>query len=108
MQRVADDRDAGRAWRGYAYFHQQDTDAAAEGDGLWLAYGRVEDDGGLAPDAAVGDEVAAALRAQGLAVDWDGRVETRLHVPMTWRRRRPDADAGRSRRPFWKRLFGRR
>ena len=107
MERIDDDRRAGRAWRGYAYFHEQDTDRAAEGGGLWLAYGLARDDGDLASDAAVGEEVTAALRAQGLAVEWDGRVETRLHVPMTWRRRRPDADGRRSRRPFWKRLFGR-
>lgn len=107
MERIDEDRGRGRVWRGYAYFHQQDTDTAAEGHGLWLAYGRVEDDGDLAPDAAVGEDVAAALRAQGLAVNWDGRVKTRLHVPMTWRRRRPDAEFRRSRRPFWKRLFGR-
>jgi hypothetical protein len=108
MDRIAADRGTGRRWRAYAYFHQQDTEAAAEGRGLCLAYGRVVDDGGLEADVAVGEEVAAALRAEGLRVAWDGRAERRLEVPMTWRRCRADADVGRSRRPFWRRLFGRR
>ncbi|MGC4001436.1 MAG: hypothetical protein QM767_29845 [Anaeromyxobacter sp.] len=78
---------------GYTFFHQQDTESAAEGQGLFLAYGAVLPPG--SPDEQwqsscldVGHEVAAALRAEGLQVQWDGSQDTRIRVDLTWRRRR--------------------
>lgn len=72
--------------RGYAYYHLQDTQGAAEDGGLYLAYGAVEEDG----IAAIAHEVVAVLRAHGLAVEWDGSTARRIHVPMDWKRRRDD------------------
>ncbi|MFD1147612.1 DUF6891 domain-containing protein, partial [Saccharothrix hoggarensis] len=56
--------EAGEAARGYVFFHRQDTESAAAGGGLFLAYGPLAD----SPDhaaaaAAVGREVVAALTA---------------------------------------------
>jgi len=75
----------GRVARGYAFFHQQDTDAAVEGDGLYLNYGACED----TPEAiiAVGREIVQALEVKGLKTDWDGRLEKRIGVQMDWKRR---------------------
>ncbi|MFD7652383.1 DUF6891 domain-containing protein [Actinosynnema sp. NPDC059797] len=72
--------------RGYVFFHRQDTEGAVGGDGVWLAYGSFAEDG----TEAVGREVAEALAAGGLPVEWDGSVRTRIRVgPMDWRKRLP-------------------
>jgi predicted esterase len=81
----------GQAVRGYAFFHQQDTDAAIDGSGdIYLSYGaRVPDGEGYeAAAVAIGREVAATLQAEGLEVDWDGSLDRRIGVGIDWRRRR--------------------
>jgi hypothetical protein len=70
--------------RGYVFYHGQDAQSAADGGGLWLAYGLLEEE----PTPEIGEEIASALRAEGLEVDWDGSPEERIHVPMRWARRR--------------------
>lgn len=70
--------------RGYVFYHFQDAEHAATGDALWLAWGRFES----SPDAELGAEIVAALRTQGLTVDWTGNPGMRIRVPMTWARRR--------------------
>ena len=77
--------------RGYAFYHQQDAEHALEGHGLYLAYGAITDQSGDAPQdtEAVGRDIAAALAAEGLVVDWNGSAKTRLRVPaFDWKRRR--------------------
>ena len=74
------------AVRGYTFFHMQDTEAAVNGHGLYLAYGATEP--GQDAAAAVGRVVAGALAAAGLSVAWDGDVQRRIGVDLTWRRRR--------------------
>jgi hypothetical protein len=63
-------------WRGGAYWHEQDDDRLREHGRMFIGYGGR--DGG--DDAAIGREVAAALRAQGLLVIWDGDPSRRLEV----------------------------
>ncbi|MFI7487900.1 DUF6891 domain-containing protein [Micromonospora echinaurantiaca] len=70
--------------RGYAFYHRQDAERGVDGEGVHIAYGLFEQP----PSAAVGEEVAAALRAEGLTVRWNGEAGNRIHVPMVWRRRR--------------------
>jgi hypothetical protein len=70
--------------RGYVFYHYQDAERAVGGGELWLAWGRFE----ASPDAELGAEIVAALRAQGLTVDWDGEPGMRIRVPMVWARRR--------------------
>jgi hypothetical protein len=65
--------------RGYVFYHRQDMKNAAEGGGLYLAYG---------PDASIGREITDTLCRHDLGVEWDGDAKTRIHVPLTWWRRR--------------------
>ncbi|MFC7242064.1 DUF6891 domain-containing protein [Catellatospora aurea] len=70
--------------RGYVFYHQQDAERCAEGGGLYLAYGLI----GQPATAEIGEEVVAALRAEGLQVDWSGSPGQRIHVRVDWARRR--------------------
>lgn len=78
--------------RGYAFYHQQDTQGAIESGSLFVSYGTFSHDPAIEADpartAAVGEEIAAALRRHDLTVDWDGDPDTRIHVALSWRRRR--------------------
>ena len=103
---IWDEVDEPAAWRGYVFFHQQDTERAVEGDGLYLGFGTSKHGiktsilGLLRPrarpaspsgaDEAIGREIVAALAASGLRARWDGSVATRILVePFHWRRRSP-------------------
>jgi len=70
--------------RGYVFYHQQDAERAVAGGGVFLAFGSL----GRVPAAEIGAEVAAALTAAGLTVDWDGTVARRIHVSLDWAVRR--------------------
>ncbi len=76
--------------RGYTFYHQQDTESAASGGGIYLAYGpfNASPEPGVDPVAAIGREVADALQEQGLTVDWDGSTRKRIGVRVTWQKRR--------------------
>jgi hypothetical protein len=70
---------------GYVFFHAQDTERAAEGGGLMLAFGAEsgdEDDG-----VKVGQRVVKTLRKHGLVTDWNGTFAQRIPVTMEWRKR---------------------
>jgi len=70
--------------RGYVFFHQQDTEAAASGGGLYLSYGTF--DGTDATEVA--HEVVTALNSVGAPTVWNGRANTRILVsPLEWRLR---------------------
>ena len=75
--------------RGYASYHWQDTLAAASGAPLMIGFESTH----RVRRAAVGAEVAEALRAHGLTVHWDGDPERRIEVYMDWCRRRHDRSA---------------
>ena len=77
-------RGAGRAVRGYAFYHQQDTESAIHYGELYLAYGSTDES---LSTADVGERVADALREQGLSVDWDGSDRSRIRVSLDWKRR---------------------
>ncbi len=77
--------DAGAPVLGYAFFHLQDTEAAVEGDGLYLSYGAVVE--GAEGAEAVGRAVVAALEAKGLTTVWDGHWSRRIFVQLAWQRR---------------------
>jgi len=69
---------------GYVFYHEQDAQRAAAGGSLWLAFGLLDQPS----SAQVGEQIVAALRAEGLHVDWDGSPDQRIHVPIRWARRR--------------------
>lgn len=83
MDRVAKD---GQPVRGYTFFHVQDTEHAVDGDGLFLSFGSLDRDKEAA--IAIGQEVVAALREQGLHPAWNGRHANRIGLPIVWQRRR--------------------
>lgn len=69
---------------GYVFFHQQDTESAASGGGLYLSYGTFD---GTDP-TTVGHAVVAALTAAGAPTVWNGSARTRILVsPLEWRLR---------------------
>lgn len=73
--------------RGYAYFHAQDTDAAVDGEMLYLSYGAVDDDDD-ASSLAIGRLVAGELARHGLEILWSGAIDQRIGVAIDWKRRR--------------------
>lgn len=83
--------DDGQQIRGVTFYHQQDTERAVEGQGIYLSYGATE----TSEDAAlaIGEEVRQVLLKHGLNVTWDGNLNKRLHVKLDWKRRRSDIPA---------------
>lgn len=71
---------------GYTFYHQQDTERAAEGGGVYLAYGSLS--GEEPRTLEVAQRIAEALSRSGLKVTWDGTVSQRIRVDLDWRRRR--------------------
>ncbi|MFF5233529.1 DUF6891 domain-containing protein [Dactylosporangium sp. NPDC000521] len=71
--------------RGYVFYHGQDAERAAKSGTLWLAYGSFDEQTGA---ARVGGEVVAALRGEGLEVDWTGDADQRIHIRLRWAKRR--------------------
>ncbi len=74
--------------RGATFYHEQDTERAAEGGCIYLSYGAAEDD--ESASLAIAKEVRDVIRKHGLNVDWDGTFATRLAVDVDWKRRRSD------------------
>ncbi|MFG1650900.1 DUF6891 domain-containing protein [Micromonospora sp. NPDC049275] len=81
---IGDEVPRGRTARGYAFYHRQDAERGVDGAGVFVTYGLF----GQPVSADIGEEVAAALRAEGLTVHWDGNPGTRIRVSLTWQRRR--------------------
>lgn len=72
--------------RGFVFFHYQCTRSAAEGHGLSLYYGDLENSPQVT--TAVGHEIVAALDSAGLSTQWDGNPDTAITVaPLDWRKR---------------------
>ncbi|MBB2941460.1 hypothetical protein FB565_001164 [Actinoplanes lutulentus] len=78
------------AGRGYAFYHQQDAENAVDSGDLRIAFGLF----GAPPTAEIGAEVAAALRAEGLDVYWNGSPNERVGIRLRWSRRRHGRMAG--------------
>ncbi len=78
-------RRAGKPVRGYTFFDEQDTDAAADGEGLCLSYG--SDPWNNDAAVAIAKEVRKVLRSHGLRVQWNGSIDQRLIVNLKWRKR---------------------
>lgn len=75
----------GKKLTGYAFFHEQDTDMAVFGHGLHLDYGgpHIDDAGSV----EIGKVVVKTLRKHGLKPKWAGDLDSRIHIPMQWRRK---------------------
>lgn len=73
--------------RGYTYYHEQDTESAVCGGGLYLAYGA--EARGKEATLGIAHEIVEKLERHGFAPDWDGSVNRRIFVPIDWKRRTP-------------------
>jgi hypothetical protein len=67
---------------GYTFYHMQDTEGAVNGSGLYLAYA------GKTDAVAVANQIIHTLKRHGLEPKWDGNLDTRIFVPLDWKRRR--------------------
>lgn len=77
---------------GYTFYHAQDTERAADGGTLMLAYGIPPKSASSQEDwdermQAVATRVVEAMRAEGLAAEWDGNLDRRIEVTLHWQRR---------------------
>ena len=75
--------------RGYVFFHQQDTESAVEGHGLYFSYGAAHSELDAA-HIAIAQELFDVLQAVGLKPHWDGKIDHRVGVVLDWKRRWTD------------------
>lgn len=76
----------GKPVEGYAFYHMQDTESAADGGGLYLNYGSAED--GDVASTAIGRRIVRQLESHGLKTDWNGDIRQRIGLSLDWKRRR--------------------
>lgn len=72
----------GKNVSGYVFYHQQDTDRAVEGEGLYFNYGAVD-----GPSENTAHQLMKALQKSGLSPSWNGSSSTRVFVPLNWKRK---------------------
>lgn len=95
---IFDERDDSRTWRGYIYYHQQDTDRLIEDRSTYIGYGAfldawtTEAEWKALPEAQrdqryaqivtalMREDVIPVLEAHGATVAWDGNLGTRIHL----------------------------
>jgi hypothetical protein len=78
----------GKRVKGYAFYHQQDTEAAVAGGGLYLSYGALGTDR-RAANVEIGRRVLRILSDVGLHASWNGNIGTRIGIDrLRWQRRR--------------------
>ncbi len=73
--------------KGYVFYHQQDTESAVDGHGLYFNYGAVNENASDEDHIAIGKNLSSSLRAQGFEVDWDNSLSRRIGLKMDWKRR---------------------
>ena len=75
-------------YAGHCFFTEQDQEGALDGSGLYIGFGHLSGDD--VKGVAVGTGLRAALEHEGLSVEWDGTIKTRLFVTgFRWQRRSP-------------------
>ena len=84
---IADFEEKGVRARGYVFFHQQDTESAVEGHGLYFNYGHALEYDKPEASRDIGRELVAALEGAGLRPKWDGDLGKRVFVGLDWKRR---------------------
>ncbi|MGL5808398.1 MAG: DUF6891 domain-containing protein [Nocardioides sp.] len=93
---IGDERDDSRVWRGFVYYHSQDTEQLIESRSTYVGYGVFleaylgEPEWEALPDdqkdryyettvlGLMNDEVIPILRQHGVTVRWDGALSTRI------------------------------
>lgn len=75
-------------YAGHCFYTEQDQKNALDGTGMYIGFGHLSGDD--AKGIAVGHLLRAALEAEGLNVEWDGTIKSRLFVKgFRWQRRGP-------------------
>jgi hypothetical protein len=75
-------------YAGHCFYTEQDQEGALDGGGLYIGFGHLSGDD--AKGVEFGQMVRAALEGEGLVVEWDGTIRTRLYVNgFRWQRRSP-------------------
>lgn len=75
-------------YAGHCFYTEQDQEHALDGSGLYIGFGHLSGDD--AKGVEVGHMLRAALEREGLNVEWDGTIKTRLYVKgFRWQRRSP-------------------
>jgi len=76
---------------GYVYYHEQDTERAAEGGGVFLGFGSmIETDSEEEYEAnsvLIARTAVQTLESHGLRVEWEGVITKRPCIVMNWQRR---------------------
>lgn len=84
-------RDADREksnYAGHCFYTEQDLECALDGGGLWIGFGHLS--GNDARGIEAGHLVRAALEHEGLKVEWDGTIGSRLFLKgFRYQRRSP-------------------
>lgn len=70
---------------GYVFYHQQDTERAVEGDGVYLSYGNIGSD--EKPLTDITDQIVNTIEKHGLRVNWNRSMNTRMLVNLDWKKR---------------------
>lgn len=70
---------------GYVFYHQQDTERAVEGGGVYLSYGHI----GLAKKSMkeLTEQIMKTLEKNELKVIWNGQTNTRMLIELDWKKR---------------------
>jgi hypothetical protein len=84
---IEDAQERGSEVQGYVFYHQQDTESAIDGHGLYFNYGAADPNSSDADHVAIGQKLADALSAAGLKVDWNGQLNQRVGVSLDWKRK---------------------
>ena len=79
----------GKRPRGYAFFHDQDVQAAVDGGLLYLDYGNADPHYSARKSEVIGQDVVRSFKAAGLDVEWNGNLSRRIAVRLNWQRRWP-------------------
>lgn len=95
---IFNERDDSRNWRGYVYYHQQDTEGLLDDRSTYIGYGAfldawtTEAEWTALPDAErerryerivtalMREDVIPVLEAHGATVTWDGSLGTRIRL----------------------------
>ncbi|MEZ5211842.1 hypothetical protein [Gordonia sp. (in: high G+C Gram-positive bacteria)] len=95
---IADERDDTRTWRGYVFFHMQDTDGIFADRTTYLNYGiflpayfeqaewesmtdaQRDESYAARTLALMNDEVVPLLTQHGIGVEWNGSLDTRIKL----------------------------
>lgn len=73
----------GYAYRGWAFYHEQDVHRAMTDGVLWLAFGSQEGD-----SKPVADAIVAALGEAGFTATWAGTTDQRIEISgFDWKKR---------------------